>query len=171
MVVFPLFMTDSYFNIQESKMYCFLYSTMAAAGLILTIAVVGRLRGVPWDKTAEKGSFRSRFKKSMMPADWFAALFLIVVVFSTACSEWKYEAFWGNMGRWQGCFLLSWYVVAYVLISRFYQPKQWHMDLFIAVGLVVCVWGVLDCFWKSPIGWQVERGAVNEKGSRPGNTR
>ena len=163
MVVFPLFMTDSYFNIQESKMYCFLYSTMAAAGLILTIAVVGRLKGVSWDNNAEKGSFRSRFKKSMMPADWFAALFLIVVLLSTACSEWKYEAFWGNMGRWQGCFLLSWYVVAYALISRFYRPKQWHMDLFIAAGLVVCVWGVLDCFWKSPIGWQLERGAVNEK--------
>ena len=28
---------------------------------------------------------------------------------------------------------------------------------------MVCVWGVLDCFWKSPIGWQLERGAVNEK--------
>ena len=69
MVVFPLFMTDSYFNIQESKMYCFLYSTMAAAGLILTITVVGRLKGVSWDNNAEKSSFRSRFKKSMMPAD------------------------------------------------------------------------------------------------------
>ena len=49
MVVFPLFMTDSYFNIQESKMYCFLYSTMAAAGLVLTMAVAGRLMGVPWE--------------------------------------------------------------------------------------------------------------------------
>ena len=191
MAVFPLFMTDSYYNIQESKLYFFLYSTIAAAVLVAGLAVFGMITGTPWEgelpakaensrdrkKTGPKAKAKAEskqvseaapkeplftlIKKHMLPADWFAALFLIVVILSTACSEWKYEAFWGNMGRWQGCFLWIWYIIAYSLISRLYKPKHWHMDLFIAAGLAVCVWGILDCFWKSPLGWQV----IHEHGS------
>jgi len=193
MAVFPLFMTDSYYNIQESKLYFFLYTTIAAAVLVAGVAVFGMITGTPWEgelpagpkdnknrkktgskpkakaeakqisESAPKESFFSLLRKHMLPADWFAALFLIVVILSTACSEWKYEAFWGNMGRWQGCFLWIWYIAAYTLISRFYKPKHWHMDLFIAAGLVVCVWGILDCFWKSPLGWQVMHEHGSEK--------
>ena len=193
MAVFPLFMTDSYYNIQESKLYFFLYSTIAAAVLVAGLAVFGMITGTPWEgelpakaensrdrkKTGPKTKVKAEskqvseaapkeplftlIKKRMLPADWFAALFLIVVILSTACSEWKYEAFWGNMGRWQGCFLWIWYIAAYTLISRFYKPKHWHMDLFIAAGLVVCVWGILDCFWKSPLGWQVMHEHGSEK--------
>lgn len=191
MVGFPLFMTNSYYNIQESKLYFYLYTTYIAAGLVLTLIVYGHIAGIPWDdgpktndktrkpasgknKTAgknaaksaessgEKGTLWAVLKRHMLPADWFAALFLIVVLLSTACSEWKYEAFWGNMGRYQGGYLWFWYIVTYTLVSRLYRPKQWHMDLFIATGLIVCIWGVMDCFWKSPIHWQIE----HENGSQ-----
>ncbi len=175
MTVFPLFMTNAYFNIQEVKTYFFLYSTMFVTGLVLMVTLCGSLLSIPWEgntgssnrrnKERKKNGrqneisirlpFLQRLRKQMVPTDWFAALFLIVVILSTLCSEWKYEAFWGNMGRHQGCFLLMWYMAAYALISRFYCPKQWHMDLFLAAAFIVCTWGILDQFWYSPIGWQV----------------
>ena len=152
MTVFPLFMTDSYYNIQKSKLYFYLYSTIAVTVLVLLCVLFGKKP----DKAEKTG-------KRMKPGDCFALLFAGTVILSTAFSEWKYEAFWGNMGRNQGCFILFWYVVTYFLISRFYKVRRWHLDLFVAAGLIVCVWGILDCFWKSPIGWQVLHEGGNEK--------
>lgn len=186
MVVFPLFMTDSYYNIQQSKLYFYLYSTILATVLVVLCMLYGKVTGKWEDGTvvaanagkaagkaaanaagkheeAAKAPLWRRFCAAMRPGDWFALLFAGAVVLSTVCSEWKYEAFWGNMGRNQGCFILLWYVVTYFLISRFYKVRKWHIDLFVAAGLVVCVWGVLDCYWKSPLGWQILHEHGNEK--------
>ena len=177
MTVFPLIMHDKYYDISEAKLYAYLYATMAAAAAAFLVGVLAlveemsqykgqHLKAFFWKLKTFKG-----LKEVFLPSDVFALLFLVAAIISTLCSEWVYEAFWGSMGRQQGLFLYLWYAFSYVLISRFYRMKQWHLDLFLAAGAVVCVWGVLDYFCKSPIGWQqnVKKDQVYDFSSTIGN--
>lgn len=166
MTAFPLFMTDKYYNIQDDKMYFMIFSTaicliMAAAVFAYELIVKkstkteNRLAAVAADKTAEAAKGKKSFiKEHFCRADLFAAGFFLVLIISTCTSKWLYEAFWGNMGRYQGLYLWFFYFAGYILISRFYEPEKWHMDLFLAAGIAVSLWGVLDFFYMSPIGWQ-----------------
>ena len=92
MVVFPLFMTDKYYNIQSTKMYFYLYSTITATVLVAVCILFGKITG-KWDDAGKKDGARekkagavqnkaavwSRIKAAMLPADLFAALFLLVI--------------------------------------------------------------------------------------------
>ncbi|MDO4960297.1 MAG: O-antigen ligase family protein [Eubacteriales bacterium] len=151
-VVFPLFMINRYYDITEAKLYCYLYSTMAAAVLSLIVCIFCCVKNKNDRKQLAKAMNPANLKKSLRAADIFALIFLIVVILSTATSEWVYEAFWGNAARLQGGFLLTWYVIGYLLISRFYVPKRYHADLMIAVGVFCSAWGILDYFGHSPFG-------------------
>lgn len=148
---FPLFMTDKYYDIQNDKMYFFLYLTIACLAALTVAVIYGLFKGNREEGLKElTGYVRSSFK---LP-DIFAAAFLITAVISTICSEWLYEAFWGNMGRFMGCFMWIFYIAGFFIITLFYRPERWHMDLFLAAGAVVSLWGILDYFYMSPFGWQ-----------------
>lgn len=173
MAGFPLFMTDKYYNIQDSKMYFVIFATALCFSAIMLLLISGAFRAVrkgtgnkcrnKISSTAgksEKGcGLKALIKRYLCAADLFAIGFFIILIISTLSSNWIYEAFWGNMGRYQGLYLWIFYFAGYIMISRFYKPKHWHMDVFIAAGFLVCAWGVLDFFYMSPIGWQKQ--AVN----------
>lgn len=151
-VVFPLIMVHSYYDIHMVKMYFYLFSTW---GCILLVGLTAVWTAVG-DKD-ERGRIRSSLKlqsirKSIRPVDVFAVLFLISVVVSTFCSEWVYEAFWGNMGRYQGGYMMILFFASYCLVSRFYVLKRWHIDAMLIAGMIVCGWGVLDYFDLGPLG-------------------
>ncbi len=149
--VFPLFMTDKYYDIQNDKMYFFLYLTIACLAALMVTVIFSLLKGDREEGFKElTGYLRSSFK---LPGI-FAAAFLITVVISTICSEWLYEAFWGNMGRFMGCFMWIFYIAGFLIITLFYRPERWHMDLFLMAGTIVSLWGILDYFYLSPFGWQ-----------------
>lgn len=173
MAGFPLFMSNKYYNIQDDKMYFMIYVTAVFAAVTAVMGIVLFIKkrkntvsagAADKNSTAEAtGSADNIIKAARLRgwvtehtafADRFALCFFLVLIISTACSKWSYEAFWGNMGRYQGLYLWIFYMAAYLMISRFYTPKQWHMDIFMLVGLIVCGWGVLDFFYKSPFGWQ-----------------
>ena len=158
--VFPLLIVHSYYDIQDVKMYLYLYATICAFLLVFGVriryALSGRDKRERGASEGKGGAFK-RILGSLYPADFFAAVFFLVTALSTACSEWVYEAFWGNTARFQGGFLWMWYIVTYFLISRHYVPKRFHMDIFLGAGVIVCAWGVLDYFSLSPIGVGYER--------------
>lgn len=173
MAAFPLFMTDKYYNIQDSKMYFVIFATALCFSAIMLVLISGAFRAVGKKSEAAcskgksstaKGSgkgfgLKAFIRRYLCAADLFAIGFFIVLIISTLSSNWVYEAFWGNMGRYQGLYLWIFYFAGYIIISRFYKPKRWHMDVFITAGFLVCAWGVLDFFYMSPIGWQKQ--AVN----------
>lgn len=84
----------------------------------------------------------------------FAAAFITVVLLSTLFSQNRYEAFWGSMGRLQGCYAWIFYMAGYFIITRLYQPKKWHLDVYVFAALLTCIWSILDFYHMSPIGWQ-----------------
>ena len=81
----------------------------------------------------------------MSVGDWaMIAFWLCNVISWLLCKDWKWEAFWGTSGRYNGVFLMTIYMAVYFLVTRFFKLKQWYLDAFLAVGIFVCVFGITD---------------------------
>ncbi|MCI5792189.1 MAG: O-antigen ligase family protein [Lachnospiraceae bacterium] len=180
MAGFPLYMTNKYYDIQDDKMYFMMYVTAAFMAAVCVMGIILFVKERKNIKTAEfnnnpavnkntagdkksttegKESTAARLigivKSNTSLPDRFALCFFIVLLISTIFSKWQYEAFWGNMGRYQGLYMWIFYMAGYLMISRFYTPRRWHINIFMLIGIIVCGWGVLDFFFKSPFGWQI----------------
>ena len=111
-------------------------------------------------KTAERNgagrAVRLKLRSHLRAADCFLLAFLLVALLSTLCSDWLYEAFWGNMGRFQGFFLWIWYAAAYFMVTRFFRFHRIYLDIALAVGLYMAVWGIQDYLGLDPHGWLAE---------------
>lgn len=165
--VFPVFTTDMYFNILVDKYYFYLVSTIGATAILLVLTAVFAFI----DSKEYSGENIRRITSGMKPRSLIKSLsvpdicvliFFLVSGLSTICSEWLYEAFWGNMGRYSGFFLWIWYVVMYFLVTRFFRFKKIYLDAFILVGLYVCIWGIQDYFQLDPHGFLENVEAVDK---------
>lgn len=151
LIVFPLICNNSYRDILETKYYFYRRCTLGM--LILTLLFVLIMTAV--DFMEFKGMHTRYLLSKIMPEDKKSPLFLTdmsVLVFwlssaiSTALSDYPKAAFWGNSGRYSGLLLISLYVVSYFLISRFWKPGRWHIQMFLFSGLILCIIGITDYF-------------------------
>lgn len=150
LAVFPLFITDKYYNCLRDKYYFFFYATAAAAALILILYLAGLVMGA-----YKNVSLKSVFGKLSVP-DAFMIGFLVICTVSTCFSEWKFESFWGNMGRLQGLFFYLLCGVGYFLVTRGYRFSRKHIYLFLASGIIVLLWGFADYLGIDPLGWRAD---------------
>ena len=164
--VFPVFVTDMYFDILVDKYYFFLFTTICLAAVMVILGLVfifidGKENG--GENTAEflRGLKPKNLIKRLSLPDICVLIFFLVSGLSTICSEWLYEAFWGNMGRYSGFFLWIWYVFMYFAVTRFFKFKKIYLDAFILVGLYVCFWGIQDYFQLDPHGFLENVAAVD----------
>lgn len=151
MLVFPLIFKNSYLDILVIK-YQFYWGcivSMLALCLILSIIML------VVDNLKNRGEHTSRLFSKLLPKNWrktFSVadisimVFWIILVISTLQSDYFYESFWGNEGRYSGLFLLTLYVASYFMISRFWRPREWALDTFLISGIVVCYVGITDYF-------------------------
>ena len=149
--VLPLVFHDFYFDILETK-YQF-YSVVAIAALVI-MGGYGLASGkmLEW---FSKFNFQT-WRKSMSVGDWAMVVFWLTNVISwILCKDWRWEAFWGTSGRYNGVFLMTIYMMTYFLVTRFYRLKQWYLDAFLAVGVFVCVFGITDYFQMDILGFKV----------------
>ena len=149
--VLPLVFHDFYFDILETK-YQF-YSVAAIAALVI-MGGYGLASGkmLEW---FSKFNFNI-WRKSMNVCDWAMLAFWFCNVLSWIfCKDWKWEAFWGTSGRYNGVFLMTVYMASYFLVTRFFKLKQWYLDAFLAVGIFVCVFGITDYFQMDILGFKV----------------
>ena len=164
LTVFPLFATDMYFDILVDKYYFFWISTALMVGLSAIVGLTGLFvdcketggagfRSILGLDQDQKKRFWQRIREGFRLSDGFLLLFLLSALLSTIFSEWPYEAFWGNMGRYQGFFTWIWYAAAYFMVTRFFRMKQWYFDIFLAAGLYLAVWGIQDYLGLDPHGW------------------
>lgn len=148
----PLVVTDMYFNILETKYiyFCICSITMFSAAVFY---------GVSNGKIAEylkTVSIKEQIKK-FSAADWAMLLFWASNVISwILCSDWRYEAFWGTSGRYNGVFLMTLYMITYFMMTRFFVFRKWYLDAFLAVGLFVCIFGITDYFQMDIFGFKVK---------------
>lgn len=139
----PIVIKDRYFDILVAKYYYYCICT-----ILMVILVLGYFATVRARQTIlyfKKFSF-SDFLKSFTVADYAAIIFLIVAILSTLTSDYLYESFWGNEGRFSGLFLIIWYVASYFCVSRFWKFKNWYIDIMLIAGMLVCLFGITDYF-------------------------
>lgn len=148
--VFPLVVHNYYFDILETK-YQFYSVCAITASVILTGygLASGRV-----EKFFSEGKGKEIFKKLNF-TDWaMIAFWLSNVISWLLCFDWRWEAFWGTSGRYNGVFLMTIYMVIYFLITRFFKFRQWYLDAFLAVGIFVCIFGITDYFQMDILGFK-----------------
>lgn len=139
MLGFPLIFHDSYYDILQVK-YLF-YCTITIV-FIIGIVITSIIYGV---KSKQKFSLKKIYQ-TLTFSDKTVLIFWLCCVISTFQSEYFYESFWGNEGRYNGLFLMTLYVIMYFIISRCAHVKKWYIHLFLFSGLIVCVLGIADYF-------------------------
>lgn len=159
LVVFPLYYRDYYFDMLQAK-YKFYYITMIAmfaVVLLLSIAflVIDALEfKLGHLKALFKGCSLKRSKDMRAVTECCLLVFLLVCIISTCQSDYFFEAFWGNEGRYTGLFLHLIYILGFFLVSRLYRFKGWHLYLFVAVGMLPLLFGITDYFYLDILGFK-----------------
>lgn len=151
LVVLPLIVDDFYFNILETK-YKFYYVSMlvmfafllVTAGIFLLFDISDF--GMENTKTYFRDLFSKNWRKYFSVPDLAMIVFWVCAVISTLISDYKYESFWGNEGRYNGLFLITIYFVAYFCITRYLKFKDWYVETFLFAGMLVCLFGITDYF-------------------------
>ena len=150
-VMVSLFYDNSYFNILETKYKCFYLSALMMLGVLLVSGVI--LFFI--DMKEFQGEHVQSLFSSLKPSSWkktfgivdaAVLVFWIAALISTLQSEYLYESFWGNEGRYSGLFLITLYVAVYFVVSRFWQPNRWTLQIFLIAGMIVCYIGITDYF-------------------------
>lgn len=90
---------------------------------------------------------------SLTTTDKFFTLLFIEMILSTVFAPYVYEAFWGSRGRHMGLFIWIFFYAAYILITRFYRPKTWHLYAILIATLFPCIWGICNFFMLNPFGY------------------
>ena len=139
--IFPVVYHDFYFDILETKyqFYC-----VASISMIVIMAGYGLWTGVLIDGL-KKINMKEIVKK-LNVADWALTAFWFAHVMSWLLCDYRWEAFWGTSGRYNGVFLITIYMVVYFLVTRFFEFRKWYLDAFLVVSVFVCLFGISDFF-------------------------
>lgn len=151
MLVFPLVYDEAYTNIMDVKYICYYLSVIAMVVFLLTASVIMAVLDIRKYGGVHTKEFLARllpknWKKTFLVTDIAVIVFCAAVWISTFHSEYFFESFWGNEGRYSGMFLMTLYVVAYLIISRFWKAKEWYLEAFLVTGMIMCVIGITDYF-------------------------
>ncbi|WP_353097096.1 hypothetical protein [Tissierella praeacuta] len=139
----PLVVRDRYFDILVFKYYYYCFCTIIMLVILLGYALtVGRVDiGIYFKEFKIK-----KFIKKLTIMDLAAIIYLLIAIVSTVTSDYLYEAFWGNEGRFTGLFLMIWYIVSYFCVSRLWKFKSWYIDMILLAGMIVSLFGITDYF-------------------------
>lgn len=153
--IFPLVFHNYYFDILIVK-YVFYYGTVILMMVIMLIITIVFLciDGCRYQWKHMSIIKRNFSRKTLRKSDWAMIAFLIAVAISTFQSEYFYESFWGNEGRFMGMFLILLYGGSFFIIGHCLRFRQWYLDAFLAAGMVACIIGIMQYFKYDPIGFK-----------------
>lgn len=158
LVVFPLYYHNYYYDILKAKYKFYWITVVAMAVICLIVALVFMfVDRMEYDGVNTKrffSHFRLESLKKQPVAYKFLILFLILAAVSTLLSDYKFESFWGNEGRFSGLFLISLYVLGVFMIGKLAKIKKWYLDLFLLSGVLVCLFGITDYFRMDLLHWK-----------------
>lgn len=158
--VFPLYYDNYYFNILKAKYTFYFITILVMLGICLVIAIVfcfiDRMEYGGYNtKKFFKSIFSKELWKNLTVVDKVLLIFWLFAVISTLQSDYLYESFWGNEGRYSGLFLITLYVLSIFVIGKLGKIKKWYLDLFLFAGVLVCLFGITDYFRMDLLHWKV----------------
>ena len=139
----PLAVRDYYFDILIFKYYYYCVCTITMIVSLTFSFILINFKSNKFSKN-EIINKSSSFKYNLV--DVSIGLYWLTALISTLSSDYVYESFWGNEGRFTGLFLITLYVLSYFCISRFWKFRSWYFDLILAVGIIVSLFGITDYF-------------------------
>lgn len=159
LMVFPLYYDNYYFNILKAKYIFYYVSVLSMLFVFLVITLIFAFI----DQKEYGGSNRRRILAGLAPKQFWKTstwvdktliAFFAFALISTLQSDYRYEAFWGNEGRFSGLFLIFLYTSSVFLIGKFGKIKKWYMEAFLISGAAVCMLGILDYFKIDLLGFK-----------------
>ena len=164
---FPLYFHNYYYDILVSKYQFYWLSTVAMLASCLIAAIVFACMDLKRFGGAHVRHFFCAFRPSELKKQPFAykalAVFWGLALISTVLSDYVYESFWGNEGRFSGFFLITLYVLGTIVSSKYGRMRKWYLDVFLASSVLVCLFGITDYFQMDLLGWK--KGVSNEQGN------
>ena len=154
--VFPLYYKNYYFDILNAKYQFYYISVLSMMGCVVITLIVMLIM----DLVKCNGRYTVRFFKCFAPDNIWNTItipdialffFLLIATISTLLSDYLYESFWGNEGRFTGLFLLLLYGISFYIISRLFRFQSWFLDMFIVSSMLVCLLGITDYFHLDPL--------------------
>ena len=138
----PLVVKNKYFDILATKYYyyCACSITMFCIMAVYFIIHYNKMH------ISIDGGLKKKILAKLSLTDYFVILFYIIAILSTISSDYVYESFWGNEGRFTGLFLITLYVLSFFFVSKFLDFKAKYIDLIVASGIIVCLLGITDYF-------------------------
>jgi hypothetical protein len=137
LIIFPVAVRRYYFDIMTFKYQFYYFTTLIYLIALLCYDVYSRF----FNKKNTKNNFN---KLSLIELSMLC--FLVIAIISTLQSDFLYESFWGNEGRYSGCFLLLLYGFSTILVYKNFIYKKWILDVFLISGFLVCAFGITDFF-------------------------
>lgn len=148
----PLVFRDHYFDILIFKYYYYCFCTIVMLVLVLAYFATVKAKDILSSKSV--CNIRTIIRKLTF-LDRCILIYWFIAVVSTVSSDYLYEAFWGNEGRFTGLFLITLYMLSYFCVSRFFIYKNWYLDLFLLAGVLVCLFGITDYFNMDILNFKV----------------
>jgi hypothetical protein len=139
----PLVVRDRYFDILVVKYYYYCICTILLVVCLIIYFVITHQRSTIY--YLKRCSFKMIIN-NLSISDMAIILFWIIAVVSTFTSDYVYESFWGNEGRFTGLFLITWYVISYFCVSRLWELNKIYIDIILGTGIIVCLFGITDYF-------------------------
>ena len=146
--VFPLVYHDYYFDILIFKYKFYYIITLFYIGFIIINNIIEALLN-----KENKYKIKNLFKELSIP-ELSILLFMLIAIISTMQSDYLYESFWGNEGRFTGCFTLLLYGTSMLLIILYLYFRNWILYLFLFSGFLTCCIGITDYFRLDILGFK-----------------
>lgn len=149
--VFPIYYRNFYFDILGAKYQFYYISTLTLIGGVVLTGIFMLII----DLVQYEGKFTTGFlqkfstkniRTTLSVPDVSLICFLAIAVLSTVFSDYIYESFWGNEGRYTGLFLLLLYGGSFFIVSKFLHFRSWYLDVFLVSSVLVCAFGITDYF-------------------------
>ncbi len=139
-IVHPLIFTNHYFNITETKLWSFITILCVSLGLMVCAAVYTLMLGY-----APKLNVKERLK-SLRPYEVAILAYWVVILISAFTADDMRVAFMGFGARNEGFFMQSGYILAFLVVARFYRPRLRDLTIFCAVAAAVALYGICQYY-------------------------
>lgn len=143
--VYPLLMTNKYYNLTDTKYTFFCFVSAICMALCLIISTIRT-------DFSDPKSVIERIKSKTTPSDICILLFAFVSVFSCISSDYFVAALGGGQGRQMGLIMNLALTFAYFFISKFYMLKNKDF-FFLGIAFTgVCALALVQFLGFDPFG-------------------
>lgn len=143
LALYPMIMTDKYFNITLTRCLFF----MITSSVFFVLCLILKTKTVDKPEKLEKSMFTG-----ISSADIFFTVYVIVSIFSTIFSDYGAAAISGEVGRRMGLLMIISMYLAYLFISKFYRIKEYEFIFFGSIGAFMGLFGMLQYIGLNPLG-------------------